>query len=216
MVNTIQAVAFDMDGLMFDTEAVYWKAADALLKRRGHAYTDELCLAVMGRPPRFCYELFKETFHLPESWQELKRESEELFLDFLGEGYVTMPGLSELLDMLETRQIPKGICTSSARRIVDEVLRRDGMAGRFDFVLTAEDIVHGKPQPEIYQKAAARFAVAPQNMLVLEDSEAGILAAKAAGAFGVAVLAKHNQGGNFDAAQRVAAALNDPVILALF
>ncbi len=210
-----KAVAFDMDGLMFDTEDVYWRAADALLKRRGHVYTQELCNAVMGRPPRFCYELFKETFSLPESWQELQRESEGLFLGFLEEGYSVMPGLMELLDFIEGRQISKAICTSSALRVVTEVLRRDRLGERFEFVLTAEDITRGKPDPEVYRKAAEHFGILPTEMLVLEDSEAGIRAAAAAGAFPVAVLAAHNEGRDFSPAGLVARSLHDPKVFAL-
>ncbi len=212
----IRAVAFDMDGLMFDTEDVYWKAADALLRRRGHAYTPELCNSVMGRPPQFCYQLFKETFGFPESWQELQCESEGLFFEFLQEGYSVMPGLWELLEFLEQRRISKGICTSSALRLVTEILRRDRLGERFEFILTAEDITRGKPDPEIYRKAAERFGIEPGEMLVLEDSEAGISAAAAAGAFPVAVLAAHNEGRDFHSADLIAKSLRAPEIFALF
>jgi len=213
---TIKAVAFDMDGLMFNTEDIYWKAASALLGRRGEVYTVELDNATMGRPPRVCLELFKETFGFPESWQELQKESEDLFLGFLDDGYSTMPGLYELLEHLEQRNIPRGICTSSARRIVTEVLRRKDLAKRFDFVLTAEDVTQGKPNPEVYMKAAARFGISPSEMLVLEDSTAGCQAAHGAGAFAIAVRVKHNALCSFDAAKMVVSALDDPQIMELF
>jgi HAD superfamily hydrolase (TIGR01509 family) len=213
---TIKAVAFDMDGLMFNTEDVYWKAASALLAKRGHVYTHELCNAVMGRPPRVCFELFKETFGFPESWQELQTESEDFFLQFLDDGFSTMPGLYELLEHLEQRNIPKGICTSSAFRVVSEVLRRKDLTHRFAFVLTAEDITHGKPDPEIYLKAAVRFGIASPEMLVLEDSTAGCQAAHNAGAFGIAVRAEHNAHCTFAEAEKVVASLNDPRIIDLF
>jgi len=137
---TIKAVAFDMDGLIFDTEDTYWKAASVLLARRGELYTDELNYVVMGRPQKFCFEFLKETFGLPETWQELQTESEDIFLELLDDGFSTMPGLHELLEHLEHRHIPKGICTSSAIRVVSEVLRRKDLVRHFDFVLTAEDI----------------------------------------------------------------------------
>lgn len=212
----IKAVAFDMDGLMFNTEDVYWKAASTLLGRRGQVYTDELCAAVMGRPPKHCFELFKETFSFTESWQELQTESEDLFLEFLDDGFSPMPGLFELLDFLEQRSVPKGICTSSALRVVSEVLCRHDLACRFQFILTAEDIKRGKPDPEIYLKAIDHFQVEPSEMLVLEDSVAGSQAAAEAGAFPVVVLAEHNQGGDFSAAKLVVARLDAPEILSLF
>ena len=205
-----------MDGLMFDTEDTYWKAASALLEKRGEVYSDELCNAVMGRPPRFCFELFKKTFGFPESWQELQTESEDFFLEFLDDGFSTMPGLYELLGFLEQRNIPKGVCTSSAIRVVSEVLRRKDFTKRFDFVLTAEDITHGKPDPEIYLKAAVQFGIAPFEMLVLEDSTAGCQAARSAGAFGVAVRAKHNAHCSFTEAKKIVSSLDAPQIMELF
>ena len=213
---TIKAAAFDMDGLMFDTEDTYWKAASALLGRRGEVYTGELCNAVMGRPPKVCFELFKETFGFSESCQELQRESEDFFLEFLDGGFSAMPGLYELLEHLEQRNIPKGICTSSSIRVVSEVLRRKDMPKRFAFVLTAEDIIHGKPDPEIYLKAAARFSIAPPEMLVLEDSTAGCQAAHRAGAFGIAVRAKHNAHCEFPDAKKIVSRLDDLQIMELF
>ncbi|MDR1479158.1 MAG: HAD family phosphatase [Planctomycetaceae bacterium] len=252
MKKIIEAVAFDMDGLMFDTEAVYWKSAAALLGRRGYEYTEELCNAIMGRPPRDCFELFKKTFSLPESWQELQRESEDFFLGFLGEGFSAMPGLFELLDFLELQDVPKCICTSSSLRVVTAVLQSScfkipeaenaiatsqsgcssgcsgakptvsahvsvgvssfDFAGRFKFVLTAEDVVQGKPNPEIYLRAAEKMGVQLSKLLVLEDSVAGCLAADAAGAFPVIVLAEHNKNGNFQKAKLIANSLNDPKI----
>lgn len=208
----MRAVAFDMDGLMFDTESVYWKSAAALLGRRGYEYTEELCAAVMGRPPQFCFEFFKETFSLKESWQELQNESEELFLDFLNEGFSTMPGLFELLEFLEIHEIPKCICTSSSLRVVNAVLSKYDFANRFKFVLTAKDIVKGKPEPEIYLRAATKLEIIPSELLVLEDSTAGCLAADKAGAFPVIVIAEHNKNGNFQKAKLIVNSLNDPKI----
>ena len=216
----LKAVAFDMDGLMFNTEDVYWKAATELLGRRGIVYTQELDNAIMGRPPKTCFEFFKEKFGFPETWKELQTECEDLFLLLLNDGYATMPGLHELLEYLEQKNIPKCICTSSAPRIVSEVLRRKDMtvgpAGRFLFVLTAEDVANGKPDPEIYLKAAAKLDVQPSGMLVLEDSPAGCEAAGRAGAFGIAVRAHHNAHCEFPGAKKVVTILNDAQILDLF
>ena len=212
----IKAVAFDMDGLIFDTEDTYFKAATALLEKRGKVYTQELDRAVMGRPPRFCFELFKETFGFPETWQELQTESENLFLEFIDDGYSTMPGFYELIEHLERRNIPKGICTSSSLRVVSEVLRRKDLVKRFSFVLTAEDVTHGKPAPEVYLKAAERFGIAPSEMLALEDSPAGCQAASSAGAYAVVIRAHHNAHCVFPEAKKVLTSLNDPEIMDLF
>lgn len=217
MSSNIAAVAFDMDGLMYDTEDVYWKAADELLRIRGHEYTVELAEDVMGRQPRYCFERMIEYYDLSgTSWEELFEESQEIFMKKLDEGFSEMPGLSELLGVLEEQGIPKAVCTSSSRRVAREVLGRTGVLSGFSFVLAFEDVLQGKPDPEIYLKAAERFGISPGEMLVLEDSISGCTAAKQAGAFTVAVLAEHNRTLDFSHADLVLERLDDPGVLERF
>lgn len=210
--NVIKAVAFDMDGLMFDTEAVYWKAASALLKRRGFEYTQAICDEIMGRPPEFCFRRFIEIFSLKEDWRDLQKEDEELFIEFLKEGYDTTPGLLELLNELEQRGIPRCVCTSSNTRVAGEVLKKDDVYKRFDFILTCDDVVKGKPDPEVYLTAAQRFNIAPKNMMVLEDSSAGCLAATRAGAVCCMLRASHNLRADFSNAVAVVERLDAPEV----
>ena len=120
-----------------------------------------------------------------------------------------MPGLLELLDALERAGIPKAICTSSSRELVAACLRPFNLRGRFEFVLAAEDIVHGKPHPEIYLTAARRFGIPPAEMLVLEDSENGCLSAAAAGAYVLAVPGRHSREQDFSMASLVVESLAD-------
>lgn len=211
----IVAVAFDMDGLMFDTEEVYWKTATVLLERRGFPYTSELCNDIMGRPPEYCFRKMVDYYSLSDSWQELQQESEEIFLQLLNQGYSAMPGLFELLDLLERYSLPKAICTSSSLRAMQAVLKRDHLLERFDFALTCQDITKGKPDPEIYLKAAATFGVETSSMLVLEDSVAGSQAANLAGSPCYVVRAQHNKHLEFPFATQVVESLIAPELLYL-
>src|SRR5439155_8315193 len=93
-----------------------------------------------------------------------------------------MPGALDLLNRLDALQLPKAIATSSGREYVQHMFGPHGLLERFAFVLTAEDVTHGKPHPEIFATAAARFGLTPAEVLVIEDSIHGICAAKAAGA----------------------------------
>ena len=102
------------------------------------------------------------------------------------------PGLFVLLDHLERRDLPLAVATSSRRDYADRLLTRHGLADRFEFILASEDVTRGKPDPEIYRLAAARFAVPAGSMLVLEDSPAGLAAAKGAGAIAVGVPHEHS------------------------
>ena len=211
----IKAVAFDMDGLMFSTEDVYWETASRLLRRRGHEYNHEIANDLMGRPPEYCFKKMIDYYGLDENWERLHAESEDTFVELLDNGFTMMPGLPELLDLLEEKGIPKSVCTSSSRRVAGEVLGRSGVLQRFQFVLAFEDIVNGKPDPEIYLKAAQKFGITPDQMLVLEDSISGCHAARSAGAVAVAVLAEHNRTFDFSHASRIAERLDAPKILEL-
>ena len=195
---------------MFNTEDVYWKVGTELLRRRGHKYTRELNDAVMGRPPPACFEEMIRWHSLDGAWEQLAAESEEIFLSLLDDYLAPMPGLVELLDRLEAAAIPKAICTGSVGRLLLAVLSRFGMEHRFQFILAAEDITHGKPHPEIYEKAAQWFGLDPHEMLVLEDSRTGCLAAARAGAFVVAVPSELSRDQDFGVASLVLDSLAHP------
>ncbi len=209
-----KAVAFDMDGLMVDTEPVYWKTASTQLRRLGHEYTQEICDQVMGRTPEFAFKLYIDLFRLDLDWRDMRDESEEIFIDLLDEGFSVTAGLTELLDELDRREIPHCVCTSSSRRLATEVLKRANLLDRFQFILTSDDITRGKPDPEIYSLAEARLGVEPSSTLVLEDSTAGCKSAVASGAFCFMLKAKHNFNADFSLASGVVERLDAPELFA--
>jgi HAD superfamily hydrolase (TIGR01509 family) len=198
-----------MDGLMFNTEEIYTLVGTELLRRRGCEFGDELKDAVMGLRPRPTFETMIRWHRLDETWEEIAAESNRIFVDLLDAHLAPMPGLLELLAALEKAGIPKAIGTSSGRELLDEVFGRFDLRSRFQFILTAEDITHGKPHPEIYLAAAERFGLGPQQTLVLEDSQNGCRAAAAAGALTVAVPGEHSRGHDFSAASLVVESLAD-------
>jgi HAD superfamily hydrolase (TIGR01509 family) len=206
----MKAVVFDMDGLMFNTEDVYTLVGEELLRRRGDEFTPRLKDLMMGLPPQASFEKMILECNLSDTWEELATESNALFLNILDEHLTPMPGLLELLIALETAQIPKAIATSSCRALLDACLARFNMHSRFSFFLTAEDVTHGKPDPEIYLTAADRFGLTPGELLVLEDSQNGCLAAAASGAFTVAVPGEHSRSHDFSFASLIAKNLSDP------
>jgi HAD superfamily hydrolase (TIGR01509 family) len=198
-----------MDGLMFNTEDMYTLAGEELLRRRGYEFTAELKHQMMGMRPQPAFERMIAHCGLAETWEELAQESNRLFLGFLTGRLAPMRGLMDLLDALERAGIPKAVCTSSTRELVAACLRPFNLRERFAFVLVAEDIVHGKPHPEIYLTAAQRFGVPPAEMLVLEDSENGCRSAAAAGAYAVAVPGEHSRQHDFSTASLVVESLAD-------
>ncbi|HEX4131569.1 MAG TPA: HAD-IA family hydrolase [Pirellulales bacterium] len=208
--NRAKAVVFDLDGLMFNTEELYQGVGTELLRRRGCDFPVELLNRMMGRPGRVSLQMMIDWHCLPDTVEQLASETTEIFAGILDTRLAFMPGLAELLAALEAAVIPKAIATSSGRHFASDVLRRFDLEPRFAFLLTAEDVVDGKPHPEIYLSAARRLGVAPTEMLVLEDSQNGCRAAVAAGAIAVAVPAGHSRAHDFDGAALVADTLADP------
>lgn len=210
-----RAVVFDLDGLMFNTEELYQQVGGELLKRRGHVLTQALLDQMMGRPSRVALQIMIDTHGLTATVDELIAETDALFPEILRTQLAPMPGLVELMETLERHGIPKGIATSSRRSFVERVLGTFDYQRRFDPILTSEDIVEGKPHPEIYLRAAQRLGIPPAQMLVLEDSENGCRAAVAAGAITVAVPGAHSRRHHFAGAALVAESLQDRRIYAL-
>lgn len=215
MPARIEAVAFDLDGLLVNTEELYQHVGGELLSRRGKTFEPDLLDAMMGRPQQVSLSIMIEWHGLADTVAGLAAETKEIFASLLDTGLRTMPGARELLGLLESRGIPRGVATSSGPEFAADVLGRVGLRERFAFVLTSADIVEGKPHPEIYEKAARRLGVPPVAMLVLEDSQAGCRAAVAAGAVVVAVPGGHSRRHDFTGARFVAESLADPRISAM-
>jgi HAD superfamily hydrolase (TIGR01509 family) len=183
-----RSVVFDLDGILVDTEPIFEEAARRQLGRRGLVWEPALAQAMMGTPARQAFEFFRRHYDLSESIADLMAESSALFYAVLGEEPATlMPGVHAFLDRLERNKVPRAIATSSSAPYVEKVLGPHRLTGRFDFILTCEDVRLGKPHPEVYEMAAARLGHAPADLVVIEDSIHGVAAAKAAGARCIAV-----------------------------
>ena len=207
-----QAVAFDMDGLMFNTEDLYDDVGDTLLQRHGQRFTRQLKLEMMGRPGQEALAIMKERCNLPQSVDELREEVKQIFSKLLPGRIEMMPGLAALLDFLEQHSIPKCVATSSHRQFATEALGSFDLEPRFEFVLTSDDVKNGKPDPEVYLAAAKRMGIESKRLLVLEDSVIGSRAAVAAGAFTIAVPTEHSVDGDFSHVDHVVESLLDPMI----
>ena len=211
----IKAVVFDLDGLMFNTEDVFYVAGGEFMRRRGLEMTDRVRDGMIGRRGPEALRHLVETTGLREPVEAIGAELRTIFMELLDAHLRPMPALFELLAHIEERKLPKGVATSSSRRYMENILSRYQLLPRFAMTLTAEDVVRGKPEPDIYLKAAETLGVSTSDMLVLEDSEAGTRAAAAAGAVIVSVPHRHTARHDFSTARHVASSLGDPLIYRL-
>ncbi|HVW00437.1 MAG TPA: HAD family phosphatase [Planctomycetaceae bacterium] len=211
----IDAVVFDLDGLMFNTEIVFNEVGHEILRRRGKQMTRELIDQMMGRRAHEAIQIMIDLHQLPDTVHELGEESQVLFFELARDRLAPMPGLLTLLDRIEQLGLPRAVATSSSRPYMERILRQFDLLRHFQATLTAEDVTHGKPSPEIYLAAAQALGVEPTRMLVLEDSQNGTNAAAAAGAVIVSVPQEHSAHQDFSRAAFVADRLDDPRVLAL-
>jgi HAD superfamily hydrolase (TIGR01509 family) len=187
MNDQLRAVVFDLDGLLLNTEELYQFVGTELMQRRGKTFEEELILKITGRPQAVALQMMIDWHGLDTTVDMLAKETADLFGEILDDRLALMPGAEGLLGALEAARVPKAIATGSGRRFTRHVLGKFHLEPRFEFILTGEDVVHGKPDPEIYRRAAGTFGIDAGQMMVLEDSQNGCRAAVAAGAFAVAV-----------------------------
>ena len=214
-IPNINAVAFDLDGLMVNTEDLYDEVLDRILQRRGLSFSLELKLAMMGLKAEDAFEVLKNRCQLTESLAQIRSEVEDAYLDLLQTSLEPMPGLLELFQLIDKHRIPRAVTTSSPRPLAHATLTTAGIEAGFQFVLTGDDVEQGKPEPEIYLRAADKFVIPPNQMLALEDSYTGSLAASRSGAFTVVVPGRHSEGQNFSHANLVVERLDSQRLIEL-
>lgn len=215
MNKKIKAIAFDLDGLMVNTEDIYDQVCQVLLDRRGQQFSLPVKLEMMGHPGPVAVQIMKDHYRLTDTVDLLQDEIEALFHEIMPKQVEPLPGLAELLDRVKRDSIPACVATSSNRKHASGVLQKCNLFGFFDFVLTSEDVKRGKPHPEIYLLAAKRHGVNSHEMLILEDSVRGTQAGVASGSLTVAVPGKHSMDCDFSHVEHVAQGLADPLIESL-
>jgi HAD superfamily hydrolase (TIGR01509 family) len=209
--RSVRAVICDLDGTLIDSERVFAEAARRLLAVRGKQLDPTFMASIQGTPGRDAMPRFLHQYELSESLEELKLEYKRHFYESLaGTKPPLLPGVVELLDRLDAHRVPRAIATSSRREYVDTVFAPYGLMERFDFVLTADDVSHGKPHPEIFEKAVAQFGLPKSDVIVIEDSVAGLRAAVAAGVRCIIVPHMHTPMDLVAEAHAICDCLDDP------
>ena len=186
-----RAVVFDLDGVLWDGEPLYHEAFNVVLKPYGHwiALDDPGYTGIIGKSVEAAWDWMRERFALNESPATFYRSYDEAVMDLLKEPRDRLPGVRELLAELKARGVPMGVASASLRNWVDATLAGLGLDGAFDATVTASEVEHSKPAPDLYLLAAKGLGVPPESCLAFEDTASGIASAQAAGMFAVQVRA---------------------------
>lgn len=176
-----KAVIFDLDGTLVDSMWIWEQIDIDFLKERGHDLPDDLQKDIEGMSFSETASYFKERFDLEEDLETIKSIWIEMSKSFYADKIVLKKGIQELLDLLKEKKIKMGIATSNSRTLAEEVLRRNRISDYFEVLVTSCDVKKGKPEPDVFLKAAELMDMASEDCLVFEDTHAGVLAGKAAG-----------------------------------
>ena len=175
-----EAVVFDMDGLMLDSERAINECMARAASDLGHDLPASLWLQMIGGGDGLCRRLLTERIGA-NATVELLARAEAMYDVVADAGIDHRPGIVDLLDWLVARGIPRAVATSTRRPLAMRKLAAAGLLPYFDAVATSSDVAAQKPAPDVYLLAASKLGVAPARCLVLEDSPTGVRAALAAG-----------------------------------
>lgn len=181
MIKDYKAVIFDLDGTLVDSMWIWKKIDIDFLEERGHSLPDDLQKKIEGMSFTETATYFKTTFNLSEEIEEIKSVWVEMSRNLYSKDIKLKRGIMELLNILKDKGIQIGIGTSNSRELAEEVLKNNGVREYFEVLVTSDDVNKGKPEPDVFLKAAELMNVDASDCLVFEDTHAGVLAGKAAG-----------------------------------
>ena len=177
---TFDAILFDNDGVLVDTEQLYFRANREALATVGAVLDEATYVDCLLRDGIGVWHLAEARGVSPDGIEALRAARDRRYFELLEDAEISIPGVAELLPRLAAR-FRLAIVTSSEPGPFARTHARTGLVRHFELTLTRHDYVESKPHPEPYLTAVARMGVAPSRCLVIEDSERGLRAAKAAG-----------------------------------
>lgn len=198
----IEALLFDNDGVLVDTEPLYLRANREVLGEVGIEITEATYAELSLRRGKSIFGLARERGAGPEEVEALRERRDGRYLELIRQGVEVLDGVEECLSSLHGR-VPLAIVTSSKRVHFDAIHDQTGIRGFFDAVLASGDYAHHKPHPEPFLAAAQRLGVSAASCVAIEDSPRGLTAAVAAGMRCLAIPTPLTRDGDFRAATAV-------------
>jgi HAD superfamily hydrolase (TIGR01509 family) len=189
-ISTVEAVVFDLDGVIVDSEQVWDEVRELYVREAGGTYTDQSARDMMGMSSPEWSRYMADSLSVPRTPEEINAAIVERMLARYGESPPLLPGAVEAVRRIGAG-LPLAIASSSNRELIDAVLRASGLADDFAVTVSSEEVPRGKPSPDVYVEAARRLGVDATRCGAVEDSHNGIRSAKAAGMRVVAVPNPH-------------------------
>jgi HAD superfamily hydrolase (TIGR01509 family) len=186
----IEAVVFDLDGLLLDTEQVWDEVREALTRERGGRWHEHAQADMMGMSSKEWSRYMHEELGVPDPPEEIKRLVVERMQERYRQELPLVDGAVEAVRRIGARW-PLGLASSSNRPLIDLALDLMGVADLFQVTVSSEEVERGKPAPDVYLEAARRLGVGPEHVVAIEDSTNGIRSAKAAGMRVIAIPNPH-------------------------
>jgi HAD superfamily hydrolase (TIGR01509 family) len=201
-----KALIFDMDGLMVDSERLYWQVEKGLARSYSKEVREETFWKMMGRRPIEGLRIFVKDLELPISAEEALALRDARMREKYRDESEAMPGLFNILDTFYG-VLKLAVCTGAQREFMEIVVDRLKIRKKFDVLQASDEIKKGKPDPEIYLTTCARLGYEPEQCIVLEDSSNGALAGKRAGCYTIGVPSDYSRGQDFSFVDFVASDL---------
>ena len=178
----IRTVIFDMDGVIVDSEPVHFSIEQQMFKELGIKITFEKHASFVGTSSRNMWEQIANKFALAASPEELTSSEHERYMNFLNENpMIPVKGVVELIESLHADGFKLLIASSSSVQVINRILDKFRIQDYFSGIVSGTELEHSKPHPEIFLKTASLSGSRLDQCLVIEDSENGVIAAKAAG-----------------------------------
>jgi len=202
----LNALIFDMDGLMIDSERLYWQVEKDLARGYRKEVKEETLWKMMGRRPIEGLRIFVEDLELPISADEALALRDGLMREKYRDESEAMPGLFQILDTFYGK-LKLAVCTGAQREFMEVVVDRLKIREKFEVLQASDEAKNGKPDPEIYLTTCAKLGFEPAHCIVLEDSSNGALAGKRAGCYTIGVPSEYSRGQEFSFVDFVASDL---------
>lgn len=200
----IKAIIFDLDGVLLDSVGRDIAITVQVFNKFGYSITQSDEQYIIGWHPADRISVFAEKFNMsPEEQQLIVAAEKHLYRELWDSTSKLLPGVKECLDTMKTKGLTLALATTSTGESVSKFLQKFNLHGYFSLILTREDVFTRKPNPEVYTKAWNELGYKSEEMIVVEDTEIGVRAAKSAGLPCVAVPNDYTKAQDFSGADYV-------------